>query len=180
MAGRVGRPALHPNVHLLRGNASKKPMSSLLGEFSPDAALPRVPSWVKGEARKEYSRLGAELERYRVISELDRGVLTECACEWSRIVMLEQAIEKANAADPDGMAGLVARTPNDFRVMSVEVQLLRQAQAMYLKLVSELGCSPSSRSRVKPSDSQLPLPGMEPEVGGANEPGPPRSLASFA
>lgn len=178
MSGRVGRPALHPNVHVLRGNASKKPMSALLEEFSPEAALPKVPAWVKGEARKEYQRLGVELERYRVISELDRGVLTLCACEWAKIVWLEKKISDANDADPNGEAGMVARTPNGFRVMSVEIQLLRATQAMYLKLVSELGCSPSSRSRIKPSDAQMPLPGIEPEPG---EPAVGRpSLASFA
>lgn len=180
MAGRVGRPSIPGNVHFLHGNPSKKPLTTLLDEFSPDAALPKLPAWVKDEARAEYKRLGAELERYRIISELDRGVLVQCACEWARIVWLEKKIAAANEADTvNHEAGLVARTPNNFRVMSVEIQLLRQAQGIYLKMLGELGCTPASRSRVKPSDGgQIPLPGFE-QPGGAAQPDRPR-LSSFA
>lgn len=178
MAGRVGRPSIPSKVHFLHGNPSKKPLTALLDEFSPDASLPKAPIWVKAEARAEYKRLGSELERYRVISELDRGILVQCACEWARIVWIEKKITAANEADEEhGEAGFVARTPNNFRVMSVEIQLLRQAQAMYLKMLGELGCTPASRSRVKPSDGgQLSLPGIaQPDPNDER----PR-LASFA
>lgn len=176
MAGRVGRPSVPSKVVQLRGNPSKKPMAALLEEFQPDVELPGLPTWVKGEARAEYRRLGEELERYQLVSKLDRGVLVMMACEWGRYVWAERRIADLNAADPSGEAGIIDKTPNDYRVVSVYEQVRRASQSQYLKLASEFGLTPAARSRVKPGTPQLSLPGM----GGANDAGGAPSLASFA
>lgn len=177
MAGRVGRPALPSNVVQLRGNPSKKPMATLLDEFAPDVELPGLPAWVQGEARAEYRRLGKELERYGLVSKIDRGVLVMLATEWGRYVWAEKRIAEVNALDPEGERGLIDRTPNDYRVVSVYEQIRRQSQTMYLKLASEFGLTPASRTRVKPGSPQLHLPGMTPANGDAAQ---LPSLASFA
>lgn len=175
MAGRVGRPALPSKVHFLNGNASKRPMAALLGEFQPDAELPDCPKHLRDEARKEYRRLGDELERYGLVSKIDRGTLAMLATQWARYVWAEAKIHEANEADPKGERGLVDRTPNDYRVMSVYLQISNAAIAQYLKLAGEFGLSPASRSRVKAVDNgQLRLPGMEDD----GDEGP--TLRSFA
>ena len=175
MAGRVGRPSIPGKVHYLGGNPSKLPVADLLGEFSPDVELPSCPSHLQDEARREYRRIGKELERYGLVSKLDRGVMAMCAVQWARWLWAEQRIAKLNDADPKGEAGLIDRTPNDYKVMSVELQISRGAESQYLKLCNELGLTPASRSRVKAQTPQLQLPGM----GGNGEQEGPR-LRDFA
>lgn len=177
MAARAGRPSVPSKVHFLNGNPSNKPIGELLDEFSPDVELPTCPQHLKDEARREYSRIGKELERYGLISKLDRGVLAMCAAQWARYVWAEKRIAEINAADPESERGFIDRTPNNYKVMSVYLVISRDASSMYLKLCSELGLTPAARSRVKASNSpQLQLPGMPAADGSEDRP----SLRSFA
>ena len=150
------------NVHFLHGNPSKKRASELLDDFRPDVELPSCPKHLEAEARAEYKRLGRELERYGLMSKLDRGVLAMAATEWSRYVWAEQRIAALNAEHPDRPEkGLVDITPNGFRQMSVYLIISRKAMELYLKFIAEFGGTPSARTRVSPSSPQLGLPGIE-------------------
>ncbi len=161
MAGHVGRPSVPSKVHYLHGNPSKIPAADLHDGFQPDVELPDCPSVLKGEAAKEYRRLGEELQRYGLVSKVDRGTLAMISTEWARYVWAEEKIREANKGDPAGERGLVDRTPNDYKVMSVYLQISRGAIALYLKMAAEFGLTPAARSRVKPGDGgQMPLPGM--------------------
>ncbi len=175
MSGHVGRPAIPSTVHQLRGTMPSAPITGAqMAEFNPDVELPDCPTHLKGEASKEYKRLGEELKRYSLVSKVDRGVLAMLATVWARYVWAESKIAEYNKADPAGERGLVDRTPNDYKVMSVYVQISNAAIAQYLKLAAEFGLSPSSRSRVRLSvGGQMPLPGVE-------EPDQGPSLRSFA
>lgn len=176
MAGRVGRPSLPSNVHVLRGNASKKPVADLRDDFTPDVELPDCPEHLRDDAAAEYERLGGELERYGLVSNVDRGVLSMLATLWARYVWAERKIRAENEADQKGEAGLVARTPNEYKVMSVYLQISNAAIKDYLKLAAEFGLTPAARSRVQPGvPGQLSLPGVDP----APEAGAP-TLRSFA
>lgn len=165
-------------VHYLHGNPSKLPASRLLDEFSPDVALPKCPPHLKGPAAAEYKRLGAELERYGLMSELDRGVLAMMATEWSRHVWAEKRIAEINAADPEGERGLVDKTPNGYQVQSVYLQISRKAIEIYHRLALEYGLTPAARTRVPPPAMQIPLPGIE-QPNQAAAGGKP-TLSSFA
>jgi len=169
MAGRVGRPSLPANVHLLHGNPSKKQAGALLDEFSPDVHLASCPKHMRGEAAAEYQRLGAELERYGLVSDLDRGMLAMIATLWARHVWAEKKIEEHNRADKSGHeAGMVHVSANGYRGMSVYLQISNAAMSQYQRLASEFGLSPASRSRVKAgAGPQLELPGIEPLNPGA-------------
>lgn len=175
MAGKVGRPSAPAKVHYLGGNPSKLPAAALLDEFAPDVELPTCPQHLVPEARTEYLRIGRELKRYGIVSKLDRGVLAMTAERWAEYVWAQRKIAALNAEDPKGERGYVDRTPNDYKVMSVYLQIARAAESQYVKLCNELGLTPAARSRVKASNSgQLSLPGLAPADGeGA-------SLRSFA
>lgn len=172
------KPGPKPNpkvTHLRHGNPSKMTESQLLSDFRPDVALPRCPKHLKDEARREYQRLGQELRRYGLVSELDRGVLAMMAEEWSRHVWAEEKIAQANEADAAGEAGLVEKTPQGYRMQSVYLQISRKSIELYHKLAAEFGLTPSARTRVTPGATpQMGLPGVE-----AATPARP-SLASFA
>src|SRR5690242_18226422 len=70
--GTRGPRALPANVHILRGNPSKKPLGELFDELRPEVEIPDCPSWIWSEAKKEWKRVSAELEKYGLISKLDR------------------------------------------------------------------------------------------------------------
>lgn len=73
--GQRGPKPLPANVHQLRGNASKKPIGAILDEFRPEVEIPDFPSWIWPEAKKEWKRVSYELERYGLVSKLDRAAL---------------------------------------------------------------------------------------------------------
>jgi len=159
------------NVHLLHGNASKKPLSQLLDGVHPEVEIPKCPQHLQPEARKEWKRIALELEKLGLISQIDRAALAAYCAAWSEMVFCEKKIETLNAADEKGEAGLVGITPSGYQQMSVWVQIRNRAYDRMMKFAAEFGMSPSARSRVTPSDNQLALPGMEspeaPKVGWA-------------
>lgn len=168
-------------IHQLHGNPSKKPVSQLLDEFRPDVELPKCPRFMhlKGvameEAKREYVRIGQELVRYGLVSELDRGALAVLACEWGLYVWAQQRIAEVNAEDPAGEKGLISATPQGYRMQSVYLQIARKAQENYLKGAALFGLTPSDRTRVTPGLTQMQLPGME-KINGDR----PLTLGSFA
>ncbi len=161
----MSKPGPRPkpsNVHYLHGNPSKKPEAALLNEFKPDVELPDCPRVLAKAAKAEYHRLGVELERYGLVSKLDRGVLAMMATEWARYEWAERRIAELNRDDEAGEAGLVDKTPNGFKQMSVYLIISRKAMELYLKLATEFGLTPSARTRVTPGNStQLALPGID-------------------
>lgn len=166
MAGRVGRPSIPSNVHQLHGNPSKKPLASLLEEFAPEVELPNVPAWVRDEARREYYRIGEELLRYGLISQIDRNALVIVACTWGRVVWMEKRVAEKNKQDPNGESGFFQVAASGYRAMTAEYAALRGEISAYFKFCAEFGLSPASRSRVKPQDPQMQLPGMPAQIEG--------------
>lgn len=151
------------NVHLLHGNASKKPLSQLLDGVHPEVEIPKCPPHLQAEARKEWKRISVELEKLGLVSRLDRAALAAYCTAWAEAVHCEKKIDAMNAADPNGEAGLVSYTPSGYVQMSVWVQIRNRAYDRMMKFAAEFGMSPSARSRVTPSDNaQLGLPGMDP------------------
>lgn len=163
--GARGPLPLPANVHRLRGNASKLPAGRLLDELQPDVEIPGCPKILWPEARKEWRRLATELERYGLVSKLDRGALAVCCQEWARIVWCETKIAELNAADPAGEAGMVEKAQSGYRMSSVYLNILRKSQAVYDRYLQHFGLSPAARSRVTPSSAQPQLPGMPPKEG---------------
>ncbi len=73
--GQRGPKAMPANVHLLRGNPSKKSFAELAGEVHPEVEIPGCPKHLLPEARKEWRRIGLELQKLGLISKLDRTAL---------------------------------------------------------------------------------------------------------
>jgi P27 family predicted phage terminase small subunit len=143
---------------LLRGNPSKKSFGSLIGEFRPEVEIPQCPRVLWPDARREWKRITVELKRYGLVSKLDRCTLAMCCQEWARWQWAERKIADANKADAAGEAGMIDAAPSGYRMQSVYLQISVKAEERYEKLKSCFGLSPSDRTRVTPSDPQLPLP----------------------
>jgi P27 family predicted phage terminase small subunit len=159
--GKRGPKPLPGNVHLLRGNPSKKPLASLLDDVvRPDVAVPKCP--VRSEAfRAEWKRISPHLERLGLISELDRAMLVGYCTAWADLEWAEKRIAALNDGDPTGERGRIWDTPSGYKQISVLMQIRNRALEQLKTFSAEFGLSPASRSRVTASDPQLTLPGVE-------------------
>lgn len=159
--GQRGPKPLPANVHMLHGNASKKPMSQLLDGVHPEVEIPNCPKHLQLEARKEWKRVSVALEELGLISKIDRAALAAYCAAWAEVVQCENKIAELNDKDPNGEAGLIWDTPSGYKQMSVWVQIRNRAYDRMMKFAAEFGMSPSARTRVTPSDNQMSLPGLE-------------------
>lgn len=181
-----GPRPLPANVHLLRGNPSKKSLSALMDTLQPEIEIPNCPRHLLPEARKEWKRITPELERYGLISKLDRSSLSMYCQAWARWVWAEEQLQRAAAlaeakrvaaeAQGDewtGGDGYTVPTPNGYVTYSPHLVIANRAMEQVNKFLAEFGLSPASRGRVSPSNHlQRSLPGMGGEgEGDTTEPG---------
>lgn len=181
--GARGPKPLPGNVHLLRGNASKKPLHELTGVVSPDVDIPGCPRHLLPEARKEWRRIAPELQALGLISRLDRAALALYCQEWAWLVWHESRLQddiarvakerEAWEADPAnaGQAwtkgdGYMLPTPNGAWTYNPHWTGRNKAAERVDKFLASFGLSPSARGRVTPSANQMPLPGMDAPQGG--------------
>jgi P27 family predicted phage terminase small subunit len=170
--GQRGPKTLPANVHMLRGNPSKKSIADLLGEFSPEVETPDCPKHLWPAARKEWKRISIELETYGLISRLDRAALALYCQAWARWVWAEEMLSRkmkaaaeqeakaiAEGKEWTGGDGFMIPTVNGNFAYSPYWVAARQAGDQVDKFLASFGMSPSARSRVSVSDNrQLPLP----------------------
>lgn len=165
--GQRGPKPLPANVHMLRGNASKKPLGSLFDEFRPEVEIPDFPSWIWPEAKKEWKRIAVELEKYGLISKLDRAALVLYCQAWAKMVWAERQLaramklaDEARAAAEDrgeeytGGDGIMVRTANGNFTYSHHWVVGRHAAAEVKRYLDLFGLSPSARSKVSTSDNR--------------------------
>lgn len=166
MSARGPKP-LPANVHLLRGNPSKKPLGDLLGEFKPEVEIPDYPSWLWAEAKKEWKRISVELEKYGLISKLDRAALVLYCQAWAKMVWAERQLTRAMKAAEDKRAaaeargeeyaggdGIMVMTSGGNFTYSHHWVVGRHASAEVKRYLDLFGLSPSARSKVSTSDNR--------------------------
>jgi len=162
--GKRGPQPLPANVHLLRGNPSKKTVADLTDGFQPEVEIPNCPRHLLPEARKEWSRITPELERYGLVSKLDRTALALYCQAYARWVWAEQQMARDQAlaaqrrADAEakgevylGGDGLTVMTPSGHMTYSPHWVIGNKAQQQVKDFLAQFGMSPSSRSAVAPS-----------------------------
>jgi P27 family predicted phage terminase small subunit len=165
--GQRGPKPLPANVHQLRGNASKKPIGAILDEFRPEVEIPDFPSWIWPEAKKEWKRVSYELERYGLVSKLDRAALVLYCQAWAKMVWAERALSRAMKAAEDariaaekagedyqGGDGLMIKTANGNFTYSHHWVVGKHAASEVKRYLDLFGLSPSARSRVTTSDNR--------------------------
>jgi phage terminase small subunit len=168
--GQRGPAPLPGNVHMLRGNPSKKPLGELLGELRVPSALPSMPENVASSplARAEWERVGVELLALGLVSEIDRAALMAYCIAYADFVRSDQMIRRLNQQDWAGVAGDLTTTPSGYQQMSVWRQINGRAAEELKKWMREFGMTPSARSGVTPADPQMGLPGIEKPAGWAS------------
>lgn len=153
------------NVHYLNGNPSKKPLHQLMDSLQPEVEMPSCPAHLLPEAKKEWKRLSEELIRYGLVSKLDRAALCLYVQSWAELVYAEKmlkrnmdrAAKKIAAAEAigdeyTGGDGMTEMTTNGNIIYSPYWVIANKARHNVDKFLSNFGMSPSSRSRVTPSN----------------------------
>ena len=157
--GTRGPSPLPTNVHLIRGNPSKKAAHELRDAVNPEVRLPDPPGHLLREAKAEWRRLGAELLKHGLVSELDRGPLAVYCQAYGRWVHAEKELKKL------GDGGLIDETPSGYKQIGVWLQISNRAVETMRKYEAEFGLTPSARSRVQPSSNQPDLFGDDDSAG---------------
>lgn len=144
-----GRPNKPAAVHLLHGNPSKLPLRDLKAQLVVDATLPECPDHLDAEAKCEWSRIGAHLVRYGLVSQLDRAALAVYCQSYSRWVKAERMIAQL------GDEGLVEPTgANGYKQMNAWLQVSNAAVKAMQAFLGDFGLTPASRARF--TDMQPP------------------------
>lgn len=165
--GARGPKPLPANVHLLRGNASKKPLGALLDEFRPEVEIPETAPWLWPEAKREWKRITPELMRYGLVSHLDRAALVMYCQAWAEYVWLKRKVSEAMKAADEGRAAAAAEGKewygdDGFKITSASGgysyspygAAAKRAADEVGKYLQAFGLSPSSRGRVTTSNNR--------------------------
>jgi len=177
--GRRGPRPLPANVLALRGASAYLQKRESEGAIKPEIDLPGCPRHLLPEARKEWRRVGAELELLGLVSRIDRTALALYCQDFAwwvwheerlqRDVNLASKKEAAFLADPansglpwTGGDGFMLPTPNGSWTYNPHWVARNKHALLVERFLTNFGMSPSARGRVTASDLQLKLPFAEP------------------
>jgi len=147
--GQRGPKPAPATVHRLRGNPSKIPDHILDKELTVDVEKPSCPNHLSKPAKAEWKRIIVHLEKYGLISQLDRAALAVYCQAYGRWVEAENKIKELGEE-----GGLIIYTQSGYQQISVWLQISKKAVEQMKAFVGEFGLSPSSRTRINPSPNQ--------------------------
>ena len=132
-----GRKPIPTKLKILNGVTNKKRIN--LNEPNPKPKAPAMPEGMDKVAEKEWQKLGPILESLGVLTNIDGGAF-ECLCvsygEW--VKYSRKAQEKP----------LYKSEKTGYIQISPFVTLADRALTKYIKLATEFGLTPSSRSGI--------------------------------
>ncbi len=106
---------------------------------TPPAALPRCPDHLSTVARKEWRRLAGPLHKMGVLTIVDRAALAAYCQSYARWVEAEERL----AETP-----ILLKTPSGYVQQSPWLSVANKQLELMGRYMTELGLTPSSRSRV--------------------------------
>jgi P27 family predicted phage terminase small subunit len=133
-----GRKPLPSNVVRLRGNPGKRRLND--AEPRPSPRVPTCPACLGDEARKEWRRLARELAELGLLTGLDRGLLAAYCQAHAMWVEAVSSIERY---------GTMVKSPNGYPMQSPYVAVANKQVEIMVRIASELGMTPSSRTRIQ-------------------------------
>ena len=145
-----GRKPTPTALRILNGNPSKRPLPE--NEPKPASGLPPCPKRLQGEAREAWKRFGKILVDTGVVSRLDATIVETLCDTYALYVNAMAEVVKygpvfMKEAGPGEMPE-VMMNPHEF--------IARTARKDLLKMLSELGMTPTSRTRVSVANAMGP------------------------
>lgn len=134
MRGRRPKPT---RLKVLTGNPGKRPLNS--SEPRPEAAVPDCPVELGPVARREWDRLAVELSSLRILTNLDRAALAAYCGAYAMWAEATEAIQKF---------GTMVKSPSGYPQQSPYVSIANRQAELMMRIASEFGFTPASRSRI--------------------------------
>jgi P27 family predicted phage terminase small subunit len=142
MRGRRPKPT---RLKVLTGNPGKHPLN--INEPHPEAAMPDCPPELGPVAKQEWDRLGAQLGSLRMITHLDRAALASYCAAYALWAEATQAIQTY---------GAMVKSPSGYPVQSPYVSIANRQTELMMRIASEFGLTPASRSRISAPPATQP------------------------
>lgn len=134
MRGRRPKPT---RLKVLTGNPGKRPLNA--HEPRPEVAIPDCPPELGPVAQREWSRLVGELIGLRLLTNLDRAALAAYCGAYALWAEATLAIQKY---------GAMVKSPSGYPIQSPYVAIANRQTEIMMRIASEFGFTPASRSRI--------------------------------
>jgi P27 family predicted phage terminase small subunit len=134
MRGRRPKPT---RLKFLTGNPGKRPFNE--DEPRPEAVAPECPPELGPVARQEWNRLVNELMALGLLTNLDRAALAAYCGAYSLWAEATEAIQKY---------GAMIKSPTGFPIQSPYLAIANRQAEIMMRIASEFGFTPASRSRI--------------------------------
>ncbi len=145
-----GRKPTPTHLKLVKGNPGNRPLNK--SEPKPGGGRPQPPNHLCPEARHEWKRVANLLYAIGVLTTLDRAALAVYCQAYGRWVRAERALEKMAEKEPATQA-LLMKTKSGNLIQNPLVGTANKAMDVLLKAATELGMTPSVRSRIETPSS---------------------------
>ena len=134
MRGRRPKPS---RLKVLTGNPGKRPLNAK--EPMPEAKVPDCPPELGPVARREWDRLASELGKLKILTALDRSILAAYCNAYGLWTEASEAIQKY---------GTMVKSPSGYPQQSPYVSVANRQAEIMMRIASEFGFTPASRSRI--------------------------------
>jgi len=121
----------------LTGNPGKRPLNAR--EPQPEPVIPDCPTELGPAARREWDRLVGQLASLRILTALDRAALAAYCGAYGLWAEATEAIQKY---------GVMVKSPTGFPMQSPYVSIANRQAEIMMRIASEFGFTPASRSRI--------------------------------
>lgn len=144
MRGRRPKPT---RLKVLTGNPGKRPLN--INEPHPQPNVPECPAELGAAARKEWDRLARELATLNILTALDRAALAVYCNAYGIWAEATEAIQKY---------GTMVKSPTGYPIQSPYVSIANRQAEIMMRIASEFGFTPASRSRIStPAETERTL-----------------------
>src|ERR1700759_2918517 len=142
MRGRRPKPT---RLKVLMGNPGKRPLNA--NEPKPEVAIPDCPVELGAVARREWDRMAPQLASLRILTHLDRAALAAYCGAYAMWAEATEAIQKY---------GTMVKSPTGYPVQSPYVSIANRQAEIMMRVASEFGFTPASRSRISAPPKDAP------------------------
>jgi P27 family predicted phage terminase small subunit len=140
-----GRRPLPTRLKYLTGNPGKRPLNP--HEPRPEPAVPECPPELGPAAKREWDRLVGDLARLNMLTNLDRAALAAYCGAYALWADATEQIQKF---------GAMIKSPTGYPVQSPYIAIANRQAEIMLRIASEFGFTPASRSRIAAPSSDQP------------------------
>lgn len=110
-----------------------------MDEPEPAPIVPDCPPELGPVAQKEWQRLSGELGKLRILTQLDRAALAAYCGAYALWAEATENIQKY---------GTMVKSPSGYPIQSPYVSVANRQAEIMMRIASEFGFTPASRSRI--------------------------------